>query len=266
MSGPRLRQLERNNDKEMNPQTGWSQAGQLICQQTSPVVTFQVCFPEANVYTVQFEISRQLSASGQSGQLTFADLEWIVNGTTVRRSVSVISGTTISGVGSSVNVKVYDASPPGSEVGVPGAKYTVTINISPGLRPAQSQQPYYAIPNPLVGAGSFFGKNVFVVPPASSFQVFFPQLGDVFYRNIPNTLGQPKPIGATSVHVAVGSAGGLPILNQEAQVQIDNVGLLYDPRDSPQWQPIPPGAYAVTLFNNSGADTYRFSVKLGIDG
>jgi hypothetical protein len=261
-----MTQLLRNNAKEMDPQTGWSQAGPLICQQTSPTVSMQVCFPKADIYTVQFEVSRQLSASGQTGQITFADLEWIVNGTTVRRTVSVVSGSTISGVGSSLNVKVYDASPPGSEVGVAGERYTVTINVSPGLRPAQSQQPYYAIPNP-DSLSTFWGKNVFVpsVGP-STLQVFFPQLGDVFYRNPPTSTGQPKPIGATSVHVVVGSLDGSPIANQEAQVQVDNLGLIYDPRDSPQWQPIPPGAYAATLINNSTGHVYRYSVKLGIDG
>src|ERR1700730_5152431 len=264
MSGPRMRQIERNNNKAMDPQTGWSQAGPLICQHELPTVSMQVCFPDANVYTVQFEISKQLSASGQSGQLTFADLEWIVNGTTVRRSVSVISGTSISGVGSSLNVKVYDASPPGSEVGVAGEKYTVTINVSPGLRPAQSQQPYYSIPNP-DPVSAFFGKNVFAVG-ATPIQVFFPQLGKIFYQQPPTATGQPKPIGATSLHVSVGSVDGSPIANQEEQMTIDNVEMIYDPRDSPQWQPIPPGAYAVTLTNNSVGHIYRFSVKLGIDG
>jgi hypothetical protein len=257
----------RNNAKELagGGQKAWSQAGPLVCQQLSPVVTLNVCFPEPGVYTVQFEISTLLQEPGQSAQLTFADVLWSVNGTNVKRTVSVISGTTISGVGEAVYVRVYDASPPGSEVGVAGAKYTVTINISPGLRPAQSQQPYYDIPNPSTILTGFFGKCAFPVSGGDTVQVFFPQ-AEIFYKSPPTTTGLPIPIGATSIHVTVGSSDGSVIADNQAQVRLDNIGRLYDPRNSPQWQPLPPGAYAATLLNNSVGSEYIFSVTLGIDG
>jgi hypothetical protein len=230
-------------------QKAFSKAGKLICQQLHPVVTFDACFPQPGVYTVQFEISSLIQAAGQSGQLTFADIVWSVNGTTVKRTISVISGTTISGMGESVYVKVYDASPPGSEVGFPGVSYTVTINVTPGLRPAQSQQPYYDIPNPDSTLTGFFGKCAFPVPAASPLQVFFPQ-AEVFYQTPPSTAGTPIPIGATSIHVTVGSSDGSPILDNEAQVRLDNIGRLY----------------AATLLNHSSTAQYVFSVTLGIDG
>jgi hypothetical protein len=269
MSRSAERLMLRNNAKELagGAKKAWSQAGPLFCQQLHPVVTMNVCFPEPDVYTVQFEISSLLQDPGQSAQLTFADIVWSVNGTNVKRTVSVISGTTVSGVGEAVYVKVYDASPPGSEVGVAGAKYTATINISPGLRPAQSQQPYYDIPNPNSGLSGFFGKCAFPVPGGApgSVQVFFPQ-AEVFYISPPTTTGLPIPIGATSIHVSVGSLDGSPIADNEAQVRLDNIGRVYDPRNSPQWQPLPPGAYAATLLNWNPTVEYIFSVTLGIDG
>lgn len=270
--------MMQNNARELNSQTGWSQSGNLVCQNVAPlpgsppggrVVKMQVGFPKCDVYTIQFEVSQQAQLPGKVGQLVFADITWIVDGTAVRRSVSVISGTTISGVGQACNVNVYDASPLGSEVGVPGQVYAITINISPGLRAAQSQQPFWDIPNP-DETDPFYGTCAFQVAPASSLVVFFPQLNTLFTGGpqtaLPTALGTVKQIGATSVHVTVGSVGGAPIADQAAQVAIQNIGRLYDPRNSPQWQPLPPGAFAAQLFNNSVADNYIFSVTLGIDG
>jgi len=282
------RLMMQNNTKEINPQTGWSQSGNLVCQgPTVPanpgqpaagnVVKMQVCFPECCVYTIQFDISQQYQALGNAGQLVFADINWTINGTSVRRSVSVMSGTTISGMGEAVDVRVYDGSPPGSEVGLPGQVYAVVINIAPGLRPAESQQPFYDIPYP-ENAGPFstyLGTCAIPVAAASSYQLFFPQqdtflsAGGLFPPNRPPTTGgKLKPIGATSIHVTVGSINTPPhpILNQEAQVIIDNLNRVYDPRDCPLWNPLPPGAYAATLVNNSATDPYVFSVTLGIDG
>ena len=267
MSQSALRQLERNNKNELQGggKKSWGQSGKLICQQLHPVVTLNACFPEPGPYTVQFEISSLIQAPGQSGQLTFADVVWSNNGMNVKRTISVVSGTTISGVAEAVYVKVYDASPPGSEVGFPGITYNVTINVAPGRRSAQSQQPYYDIPNPDATLTGFFGKCAFPVIHGVPVQVFFPQ-AEVFYLTPPSTTGTPIPIGATSVHVGVGSTDGSVIADNMAQVRLDNIGRLYDPRNSPQWQPMPPGAYAATLINNSSASTYIFSVTLGIDG
>jgi hypothetical protein len=269
------RLMMQNNAHNLQPQTGWSQSGNLVCQNVAPlpnsppggrVVKMQVCFPKCDVYTIQFDISHQDQPVGGIGQLVFADITWIVDGTSIRRSVSVISGTTISGVGEACNVNVYDASPLGSEVGVPGLVYGVTINVSPGLRAAQSQQPFYDIPNP-DPTSPYYGQCAFPVPPGELL-VYFPQLNTIFNGGVtaPSATGTLKPIGATSIHVTVGNeSGDAPIANQEAQVIIQNIGRIYDPRDSPQWQPMPPGAYAAQLVNNS-TSTYVFSVTLGIDG
>jgi hypothetical protein len=290
--------MRQNNAEQMFPQTGWSQAGYLACQGANarallhlpPLpgnlpaagnsVKLQVCFPKCDVYTVQFELAQQtqvvtgVGADLQVGQLVYADLVWKVHGTTVRRSMTVISGSTISGVGEALEVTVYDGSPLGSYVGVPGLPYSVTINVSPGLRSAQSQQPYYAIVNPST-EGSQLGIAAFPVALSSSLQVFFPQLGTVLSTlgNIPPTAtGILKPIGATSLEVVVGSTGPgggappNPILNQQAQVSIDNTSVIYDPRDCQRWVPMPPGAFAVTLYNNSTTDGMVFYVARGIDG
>jgi hypothetical protein len=163
---------------------------------------------------------------------------------------------------------------------VPGLVYGVTINVSPGLRSAQSQQPYYAIPYFLT-EGGYIGQSAITVPSgppgppgptsANPFMLFFPQQGTKLgfppFPNIPPTpQGLLKPIGATSIMVLVGSNTGVPIANQEAQVEILNTGVLYDPRDSQRWAPMPPGAFAVNLYNNSTTDSYNFYVALGIDG
>jgi hypothetical protein len=203
------RLMMQNNAKEMNPQSGWSQSGNLVCQNVAPlpgsppggrVVKLQVCFPKCDVYTIQFDVSQSEQLAGKVGQLVFADITWIVNGTSIRRSVSVVSGTTISGVGEALNVVAYDASQPGSECGVPGLVYGVTINVSPGLRAAQSQQPIWDIPNP-DDISPFFSLCAFGVPPASSLDVFFPQQATIFTggNRIPSAAGEIKPVGATSV-------------------------------------------------------------------
>jgi hypothetical protein len=251
---------------------GWSQAGKLICRSSSPIVPFQYCFPEASVFTLQFELSNipvlYNAEPGNVGPMVNADIEWIVNGTPVHRSISILNGTSISGVGESVKGKIYDSSVqantsvPPSEVGINGQQYTATVTISPGLRGSQSQQPFYAILNPDI-TSIYWGKPVYQVDGASSLTLFFPQ--DVFPPISPVNGGVTKVIGATSIHVSVGSLDGTPIDNQEAQVILQS-GLVYDPRDSPQWQPLIPGVTSVTLKNNSVGSDYLFSVKLGIDG
>jgi hypothetical protein len=274
MSAAAFRNMMGNNPQSQTD-GAWSQAGKLICRRRSPIVPFQACFPRPSIYTLQFELSSipvlYNAEPGNVGPSVQANIEWIANGTPIHRSISIINGTSISGLAESVKGIIFDtsvqanATVPPSEVGIDGMPYTATVNIIPGLRAAQSQQPFFAILNP-DDTSIYWGKNVYQVNTASTLTLFFPQ--DVFPPIAPINGGITKVIGATSIHVSVGSTGGTPIANQEAQVGYSN-GLLYDPRDSPQWQPLPPGTTSVTLFNNSAggsAATYFFSVKLGIDG
>src|SRR5208337_4251735 len=112
MSRAAQRLMFKNNSDEINPHSGWSQSGNLVCQGPlvpafagqppgSNAVRLQVCFPRCDVYTVQFEVTQTSQVSGglsptqQIGQLVFADITWKVHGATVRRSMTVISGSTI---------------------------------------------------------------------------------------------------------------------------------------------------------------------------
>lgn len=232
------------------PKTGWSQSGKLICQNTpaGPSVSLQALFPEPETYTVQFDVSNAITAPGQPAQSTAADILWSVKGNTVRRRVSVVSGMSISGTAEAVQVRAYDTTFVGGEGGVAGEPYTVTINLSKGLRAGQSQQPYYTPQNLLPGAGSDTGQGVWRLAPGGTAAIPI-----------------PAQIGATSVHVVVGSQDGSAIPDNAAQVIQDFVGIAYDPRIE-LWVPISQGVTQISLKNNSVAQNYIFGVVLGIDG
>jgi len=88
-----------------------------------------------SVFTVEFEIGPSLDPDIPLPiNKPTAEIEWTVNGNTVRRVISVVNGTSISGTAEFVKVKFFEL-----ETGTSTAPYAATAMVSPGTRAGRVQ-------------------------------------------------------------------------------------------------------------------------------
>jgi hypothetical protein len=236
---------------------GWSVSRELVSGDDSRVCSLQADFRQKpGIYTAQFLIATVDLVPPQppGPQLLFyepilaeAEIEWAVEGNTVKRRLSVLNGATISGPGQAVRIVVRDStvlsSAPLPFTYVLGQKYIVAVTLTPGLRAADS-------PPVLWSDNGIQAGVVITINPGFDF-----------------VLPVPIDAGSKSVLVTVASAG-TPIPEQAARVtQEDGLGIpmaAYDPRAF-SFCPLVPGIAQLRL-NNFGVTDLLFSVFWGIDG
>lgn len=220
---------------------GWQQAGPLATNDTTKFVTLQANFEdEPGNYTVQFGVPQPPSATGTTlGSYSCkADIFWSVEGQTIKRTVSVGNGVSVTGTGQGVKVRIYDDS--GTVFGPGGDPYIVSAQVVKGTRPN-------------VGKPPTIWNNWFQVAA-----------GGV------GTLAIPQDAGVISINVQVGelAASGIPpICNVLIKSLSGAILTQFDPNAvGAAFVPIPPGAAQVEFDNFSAADAYRVQVNFGIDG
>ena len=129
----------------MHRQSGWAQSGSLYTNAwTRPGSGNQAVkcmvekFDRASIYTVQIGLN-----VGDGGFPVQAEAEviWSINGTPIRRVVSVSQGVSITGVTESARIAVYDATPIVMD-GQASVEYIALINIAPGPRAATTLPPF----------------------------------------------------------------------------------------------------------------------------
>ena len=126
-----------------------------------------------SVFTVEFEIGPSLDpAIPLPINKPTAEIEWTVNGNTVRRVVSVVNGTSISGTAEFVKVKFFE-----SESGASTAPYAATAMVSPGVRAAVVQPTNQSTDSVALDAAGMAGPGeVFIDVPQDkgivTFRVF----------------------------------------------------------------------------------------------
>lgn len=216
-----------------------SKQGHLFIGDTSTTVQMQAEFLAAEYLTVQFDVIPPESTGPSLGIYdTVADVAFTVQGGgTVRRTLSIGSGTTISGPGQNCTVTMRDQSNP---VIGGGSEYTVMAQVAPGSHPTSASPPT------LRGFPS-------VVPIAP--------LGFIFLKI-------PPDAGVTSAQVYVVNATNTNRVTAVA-VQGNDLGVHlkeYDPNTQPGFVTITPGSTAVLIFNLSAAETYDAQITWGIDG
>ena len=217
---------------------GWAQSNEIDPNDPNGSVSLLVQFPVGNVYTVQFAVLNPLKADQPIS--IEATIKWSTQGNFTSRRVSVVNGTSISGVAEAVTVNAKNQVIGFTSPGDP--KYTLSILCTPGLRPAYSNPPIlekFNAANSIVGIG-------FVDVPI------------------------PQDAGATSVFVTAASVVGAAPARDEILVQQSNPAVLglrvYDPREEPTFVPIVPGATSITIFNRNAGATVKWAVSFGIDG
>lgn len=220
---------------------GWQQSGTLITGDATKFVTLQANFEdEPGDYTVEFGVPSPPDAAGSTlGYYNCkADIFWSVEGQTVKRTVTVGNGVSVSGTGQGVKVRMYDAS--GTIFGPGGDSYVVSAQVAKGTRPNVGKPP--TIWNPI-------------------FTVLAGGVG---------VLAVPQDAGVISVNVQVGalSAAGIPPISNVLIKSLSGVILTqFDPNAvGAAFVPVPPGAAQVEFDNFSAADNYRVQVNFGIDG
>ena len=225
---------------------GWSKFAELATFDTGNRPTMQAQFDEPGDFTVQFALEPALLPL-LSPIECIAIIEWKVAGNTVRRRVTVGNGMSVTGTAEAVHVTFFDA----STTGIAGVKYTVTVNVAPGVRPTV-QQPALLIP-PIVLAAA--PNNPIVLAPAGT-----------------HDYPVPQDSGAISVYVSVGSFAPIlpgPIPDQSVTVRhLAPGGFIlknYDPRNF-IWVPLSPGTERIQVANLSLIAALRFQVHFGIDG
>lgn len=230
---------------------GWSASGNLVAGNTLKTVTMQAVFPDAQNYTVEFNISGAVDTSGNPVQCV-ADITWTVEGNLVKRTVSVTNGTSLTGTGQGVRVVIRDVS---VDVfgGTPlvGVQYLVGVLVSPGTRSGDKQPPTLAL---LPAFSTTSAGGLYLVNPATVVTV-----------NVPQDAGI-KSVMITAVNDSNASdpPRGVIVCSQGTSTSTSKI---YDPRFY-DWVPLSPGTTQIQLINGLPAAGERFamSVTYGIDG
>lgn len=233
---------------------GWSASGDLVSKDSLPAVQLQANFEEPVPYTVQFSVTNLKATDGSAdigSYIPTAEIVWSVEGNSVRRVVSVINGTSVTGVGQGCRVTVRDQTPdtdPTKEMG-----YTVSILVAPGTRPATQLQPILV---PLV-------TDVFGVARPGT---VFVDGGTSVDINI------PENAGVTAVFITASALnGGIPVILTDADIEVSHESAVYTYKSyNPQkynWMPIGPETTRIELVNYMGPTSQvLFNVTFGIDG
>jgi hypothetical protein len=227
--------------------TGWAAAGRLSnggFAQPGEAVIMQV-----NLVPGEYTVQISTSPIFQVTQKTYAEILWMAYGGLNRRLISVVNGTSISGVCNGVNVRVFDQSAIGGGFG--NEVYDVNITVAKGTRASTSQQPI------LEGFGGTSSPSV-TVPPAASAD-----------ENVPDNCG------ATAAFIAVSEvdAADAPISSDEISVtmmsNLNGTGVILKQLDfigCNQWVPLAQGCKSITVTNHRAAGNIRKAVTFGIDG
>lgn len=215
-----------------------------------PAVRMQVGFYDprderqrpAGLYTVQFNVDTSMIQNPTYKKVNpVATVRWSVEGNTIQRKLSVVNGTSLTGVCDAVEVIVADETddiigpvPPGTAL-----DYDVTITIVPYPRPSSASPPILrgtTIPVTVLG-----GAGPVPVP-------------------VPNDAG----VNAVMV-MALSTGGGIPVASQQHGTLPDVVGS-WTPTE-PRFVPLLPQAGRISLDNiGPPASSVDFTVVFGVDG
>lgn len=194
------------------PLVGWSITGQLtthnsLVQPTPPKqLQLQVAFDkQMQTHTVQFNApDNNIPLGSVAGIICEAEIIWSVEGTQVRRVVSVSDGVAISGEAQGVAVNIYDASFDS------GFTYTVGATVAPGVR-GNTQQPPTLRVNGRTALGAVFPYSAAVAAGATAFFDIPPNVGAVSsYMEVTN-LPAAVPLDDNDITIVHRIASGVPI-------------------------------------------------------
>lgn len=223
-----------------NHKKAWSASGDLVTGNTQRAVTLQTpTFEEPDYYTLQFNLFRPANAAPTEKVAAEAEVIWTVEGNSVRRVITISSGSVISGCGNNAVVKLRDVSTNPS-----GINYPVSVQITKGTRPAVQQPPM------------LYGEY-FTITPGNSVTIPIPQNAGVISAYMGIAL------------INAGSIGPIPNDAIKALFSVGGASLTIAGFDQMMsgWVPVPPGADQLAIFwINASAQDLEGSVIWGIEG
>lgn len=220
-----------------------SAIGVLITGNVNQKVSLQCAFSNAKARTLYFNL--QL-ADVFTGVVTppqaEALIEFMVNGNTVIRRISINNGTSITGMAEAVRVVISDTSQTGG-INL-GKLYNVSVSVADGARPSGS------VP-PTLSPNAFASPSVFSMGPGGGRDYIL-----------------PLDAGINCVAImAVDDSGGVLtdgiILVNHFSTTISLRA--YDPRQF-EWAPVSGGTIRINIVNKSTTQTALIQLIYGIDG
>lgn len=230
--------MHKGSPEELTTKKGWSASGNVAVQRPGRGVVLQCYFnnnPE--YYTLQFSATPPFAGSG--GWIrTMAEIQWSVEGNSVRRLINIGAGVSISGTGQAVKVRIFDD----SQGGTAGVEYPVSVQVTKGVRPNIEKPPI------LIDA-----LQTLIAPTA------------IFGFDVPENSG----VSALFNVVTPQNNAGAPIANDEIFGIFNNGATTvqifgYDMCN--KWIALPTGSREVQITNNRAAGDIFWSIIWGIEG
>ncbi len=212
---------------------GWATSGVLTTNGASSL-SLQADFHDSGIYTIQFGI---IAAPTQI-YAAIAEISWTVEGNTITRRINVANGTSISGGGQAVSIKLRDDSVPLIITPDQNGTYNVAISITPGARATSS------VPPILKGAVSTFD-----VAPGGNFSLAVPQ--DAGIRSVQCLVTVDTP-GTKQATLIQGNVAGSELAESDASI--------------PDFVPLVPGCNVLIFENTSATLNETVTILFGIDG
>jgi hypothetical protein len=207
----------------------WSNKITLITGNKDRTDRLQADFSEPGSYTVQFSVSAPGPVRCQ------AYVDWSIAGQTVRRFVDIVDGTTLTGGGQGIAVRVVDATPAGETQGV---EYTVIATCRMGVRGS------YQLPPTL------FGQHYNLLPDAPQVLAIPASSGAISIEVVPSILADGDPVPTILVELL--SAGSATVY-KSFMAQAGFIAL-------------PPNCSQVKLTNKNATTSASATVTFGIEG
>lgn len=224
-------------------------------------LVLQAVFNDPGIYTAQFSVeSKNLDPDITPGLNTMALVQWAVGGTTIKRLITVTNGTSITGAGQGVNVRVFDFSTVSALSTLQEREYLVACNVVPGGRAAGRIQPVVVgnnwqngVTDPPLFPGAFYPGNAitFSIAPAGTEIANIPQESGInammlsaYPLNANELLGNDITFRFRANGSTFGSLGAASIN---------------------EWIPVPPGAREVVVTNNAAVNVVT-ATYFGVEG
>jgi hypothetical protein len=230
---------------------GWSVAGTLATPDATGAtptlsVSMQQIFAAIGEYTLYFELTEpeDTSLSAKNARAK-AIIEWSVGGNTIRREVSVASGTSVSAVAESVRVVMVDDTI--DNPGNPGFEYQVTASLAAGTRASYTSVPLSSGIPPVLGVTN----------------------------GAPETIPVPQGVGVALVAVVPGTfiVSGTATNLEYRDIVVRQIGTSGDvlldwkpPSAGVLWVPLVPGTASIFVACSRALGIISMAVLFGIDG
>ncbi len=234
----------------------WSKSGILTTGSVDNKIQLDQAMPEPSNYTVQFSLTPDPLAAYTLPIECQADIIWKVDGQSIKRTVTVGQGVSVTGTADAVTVIVTDS----TDVSGGVFNYEVGIQISKGSR-ASVQQPPTLVPD---GQDNLTGTSV-----PNNFPGFFSVApGQLILIPVPQDAGIISVFITASAWTIAG-----PVVMASGDAMINHISYgnaptrIYDP-NTKEWVPVTSGTSFIKLFNYFAGATYAifYSVTFGIDG